>query len=135
MSAAHGLRVDPEERGDLGDVHVAIVQHRQNLALARRQQRLGQFELADRLDRIDRELRLRHRLDRHRHRPVSAQRVARGAAGDDRDPGRQPGARRVIAAQQPEIVPAQPQKDLLGQILDLGASRATPRTAATTSPA
>ena len=61
-----------------------------------------------------------HRLDRHRYRPVAAQRVAGGAAGDDRQPGRQPGARRVVAAQQPEIILAQPQKDLLRQIFDLG---------------
>ena len=88
--------------------------------MARRQQGFRQFELAYRLDGVDREAPLWHRLDRHRHRPVSAHRVPRSAAGDDRDPGGETGARRVVAAQQPEVVLTEPQENVLRQILDLG---------------
>ena len=38
MRAAHGLRIYPESLRDLRDLHVAVVEHRQYLALARRQQ-------------------------------------------------------------------------------------------------
>src|SRR6516164_6802287 len=50
---------------------------------------------------------------------MAAHCIASGAASDDRDPGGQSGACRVEAAQQPEVVFAQPQKDLLRQIFDL----------------
>src|SRR5665213_2075960 len=52
--------------------------------------------------------------------------VARGAARDDREPGRQRGAGRVVAAQQAEIVLAQPDEDLLGQILDVARAGGDP---------
>src|SRR6516165_6643077 len=61
------------------------------------------------------------------NRPVPSHSVASGAARDDRDPGGQPGSRRVVAAQKSEIVLAQAEKDLLRQILDLSClARYTP---------
>src|SRR3984893_6428871 len=89
MRAAHCLPVDAQSRGDLSDLHLAIVQHRQNFALPWRQQRFREFEPANRLDRVDREPTLGYRLDRHHHPPVAAHRLAGGAAGDDRGPSRQ----------------------------------------------
>src|SRR5437763_17015970 len=67
MAAAHGLRINSERPRDLGDVHVAVVQHGQNLALAGRQQSFGAFEPLHRLDRVYRSLRLRLGLYRSGH--------------------------------------------------------------------
>ena len=106
MRAAHRLRVDAQRGGDLCNLHLVIVQHRQNFALPWRQQRFREFERANRLDRVDRELPLGYRLDRHHHRPVPAQRIPCGAAGNDRDPGRELRPRRVVIAQKSKVVPA-----------------------------
>jgi len=35
MRAAYGLRVDAQRLGDFGNLHLAIIQHRQNFALPR----------------------------------------------------------------------------------------------------
>src|SRR6185437_11645703 len=45
MGAADGLRIDVERGGDLGHVHFAVIEHRQDFALARREQRFRQLEL------------------------------------------------------------------------------------------
>ena len=50
---------------DFGNIHLAIIQHRQNFALPGRQQCFGQFELLRGLHRVHSEAAFGHGVDRY----------------------------------------------------------------------
>lgn len=118
VGASDGLRIDGQQPCNFKDVTLLIVKILQDQDLPGRQEAVGDPELLH-MAILDTQKGLRHVIDRLGGLAPAPQMVDGAGSRDDGQPGRQAGAGGIVGFQQPEILGAQPDENVLGGIQDV----------------